>query len=175
VNFDHAAPFGAAFFIGLKIFMKITGASIKLPKQRGEWAELRFMARAAEHGLSISKPWGDSCRYDFIVEHAGKFLRVQVKSTVCQKRKSWAYHVNGRPYASGEIDFFAIYIIPKNIWYIFPADVISKFTRNMILSPHMKVSKHGVYKEAWHLLRGGEVSQPAAVVKTGTQVLSRTT
>jgi hypothetical protein len=88
-NFNHAAPSGAAFFIAVKVFMKITGASIKQNKQRGEWAELRFMARASEHGLSISKPWGDSCRYDFIVEHAGKFLRVQV-----QKRKSWAYHVN---------------------------------------------------------------------------------
>jgi hypothetical protein len=29
-------------------------------KQRGEWAEMKFMARAAEHGLPGSKPWGDS-------------------------------------------------------------------------------------------------------------------
>jgi hypothetical protein len=83
--------------------MEITGASIKQPKQRGEWAELRFMARASEHGLSISKPWGDSCRYDFIVEHAGKFLRVQVKSTTCLKRNSYAYHVNGRPTAGTKL------------------------------------------------------------------------
>jgi len=139
--------------------MKITGASIKQPKQRGEWAELRFMARASEHGLSISKPWGDSCRYDVIVGHAGKFLRVQVKSTVCRKRNSYAYHVNGRAYTREQIDFLAVYIIPKNIWYIFPVEVISKCTRNVILSPHMKVSKHGAYIEAWHLLRGEE---PAA-------------
>jgi hypothetical protein len=135
---------------------KITGASIKQPKQRGEWAELRFMARASEHGLSISKPWGDSCRYDVIVGHAGKFLRVQVKSTVCRSRHSYAYHVNGRAYTTEQIDFLAIYIIPKDIWYIFPAEVIVKCTRNVILSPHMKVSKHGAYIEAWHLLRGEE-------------------
>jgi hypothetical protein len=141
--------------------MRITGASIKQPKQRGEWAELRFMARASEHGLSISKPWGESCRYDVIVGHGGKFLRVQVKSTVCRKRKSYAYHVNGRPYTRGEIDFIAIYIIPKNIWYIFPADVISKFTRNVIMSPHMKVSNHGASIEAWHLLRGEEPATAA--------------
>jgi hypothetical protein len=137
----------------VKGFMKITGASIKQPKQRGEWAELRFMARASEHGLSISKPWGDSCRYDVIVGHAGEFLRVQVKSTTCRKRNSYAYHVNGRAYTREQIDFLAVYIIPKNIWYIFPVEVISKCTRNMILSPHMKVSKHGAYIEAWHLLR----------------------
>lgn len=136
--------------------MEITGESIKQNKQRGEWAELRFMARASEHGLSVSKPWGDSCRYDFIVEYAGTFVRVQVKSTVCLKRNSYAYHINGRPYTRGEIDFLAIYVIPKNVWYIFPADVISKFTRNVILSPHMKVSKYGAYIEAWHLLRGAE-------------------
>jgi hypothetical protein len=71
--------------------MKTTGASIKQPKQRGARAELRFVARAAQHGFSISKPLGDGRPYDFIVKHAGKFVRVQVKSTVCQKRKSYAY------------------------------------------------------------------------------------
>jgi hypothetical protein len=38
------------------------GSRIKNSKLRGEWAELRFMTRAAEHGLMISKPWGDSVR-----------------------------------------------------------------------------------------------------------------
>jgi hypothetical protein len=41
------------------------GIDIKHPKQRGEWAELRFMARAAEHGLCITKPWGEMAHYDF--------------------------------------------------------------------------------------------------------------
>src|SRR5438552_12970322 len=52
------------------------------PKRRGEWVELQFMARAAAHGLTVSKPWGDSARYDFIVEQRGRFRRVQVKSTL---------------------------------------------------------------------------------------------
>ena len=51
------------------------------PKKRGEWVELQFVARAAHHGLTVSKPWGDTARYDFIVEHGGRFQRVQVKST----------------------------------------------------------------------------------------------
>jgi hypothetical protein len=38
------------------------GSQIRNSKLRGEWAELRFMTRAAEHGLMISKPWGDSAR-----------------------------------------------------------------------------------------------------------------
>ena len=38
----------------------------KLPltdaKKRGEWVEMQFMARAAQHGLTVSRPWGDSAR-----------------------------------------------------------------------------------------------------------------
>ena len=43
------------------------------------------MTRAAEHGLRMIKPWGDSSRYDFVVETGGRFLRVQVKSTSIQQ------------------------------------------------------------------------------------------
>jgi len=35
---------------------------IKQPKRRGEWVELRFMAAAAENGLHVTKPWGDSAQ-----------------------------------------------------------------------------------------------------------------
>jgi len=50
-------------------------------KQRGEWVELQFMARAARLGFAISKPWGDTQAYDVGIEHGPNFLRVQVKST----------------------------------------------------------------------------------------------
>src|SRR5579864_3890479 len=95
--------------------MKTPGMRIKKPKQRGEWAELRFMARAAENGLSVSKPWGDSGRYDVVVDHNGQLLRIQVKSTM---HKSHGSRVcNSRPditkrYKQREFDFLAAYIIP---------------------------------------------------------------
>ena len=50
-------------------------------KQRGEWAELCFMARAAGMGLCVCKPYGDSAQYDVGIEDAGRLLRVQIKST----------------------------------------------------------------------------------------------
>ena len=50
-------------------------------KRRGEWVELIFMMRAAELEFNVSKPWGDSSRYDVSVEDGGRFRRVQVKST----------------------------------------------------------------------------------------------
>ena len=138
--------------------MKITGTSIKHHKRRGEWAELRFMARAAEHGLSVSKPWGESDPYDFIVEHKAKFFRVQVKSTTYRRGHSYYCRLHasqGQLYTNQQIDFVAVYIIPKNIWFIFPIDVVLRAKSTLILSPHMEISKNGAYEEAWHLMRGG--------------------
>jgi hypothetical protein len=135
----------------------ITGANIADCKERGEWAELRFMARASEHGLHICKPWGDSRRYDFAVEHAGKFLRVQVKSTTCKRNNSYICSLRShhtQPYSSSEIDFVAAYVIPKNVWFIFPVAVVLNCNRTLVLSPHLEVSKYGRYEEAWHLMRG---------------------
>jgi hypothetical protein len=97
-------------------------------KRRGEWAELLFMTRALEHGLRVIKPWGDSSRYDFVVETAGRFLRVQVKSTSWRRRKHYACGIEGggkNPYTSAEIDFVAIYVIPADSWYIVPIEVAS--------------------------------------------------
>ena len=32
-------------------------------KERGEWVELVFMARAVRNGFRVSKPWGDSAAF----------------------------------------------------------------------------------------------------------------
>ena len=45
------------------------GAQLKTPKERGEWAELYFMMMAAGLGMKVSKPFGDSGRYDVGVEN----------------------------------------------------------------------------------------------------------
>jgi hypothetical protein len=58
---------------------------IKHAKKRGEWAELKFMAAAAEQGLCVTKPWGETAQYDFVVEHKARFVRVQVKSRGVQR------------------------------------------------------------------------------------------
>ena len=42
-------------------------------KRRGEWVELIFMMRAAELEFNVSKPWGDSSRYDVSVEDGDGF------------------------------------------------------------------------------------------------------
>src|SRR5271169_2922684 len=100
---------------------------IKDPKARGEWVESVFMARAGEHGLVVSKPWGDSASYDFVIGRPGRFVSVQVKSTVCRSGGGYECCIRGRgnkAYASGSFDFLAAYVVLEDAWYIIPARVV---------------------------------------------------
>jgi hypothetical protein len=126
---------------------------IKNSKLRGEWAELRFMARAAEHGLMVSRPWGDSAAYDFMVERRGRIHRVQVKCTTYRRGNSYKCHVtaNGVPYSKDQLEFIAAYVIPADVWYILPVAATGAQI-HILLSPHRKNSRYDRYKEAWHLL-----------------------
>ena len=136
--------------------MKKPGMKIRHPKLRGEWAELCFMTRAAEHGLQVTKPWGETARYDFAVEYEGRFVRVQVKSTMFVDRGGYSCSVRGRsgPYEGDPFDVVAAYLIPEDVWYIIPAGKI-RGQGSIALYPHLKNGKYARYKEAWHLLRQG--------------------
>ncbi len=115
------------------------------------------MMLAAERGLSVAKPWGDSGRYDVAVEHEGKFMRVQVKCTMarCGKGYVCTFIRSGlAPYTAEELDFFAIYVIPVDVWYIIPAEVATLHKHNILLSPRLKGHKYARYLDARHLLRG---------------------
>jgi hypothetical protein len=57
-----------------------------------------------------------------------------------------------RGYAPGVVDFFAIYIIPTDDWYIIPCAVVGDRDANVFFKPGMKGQKYGEYREAWHLL-----------------------
>src|SRR5438045_9492092 len=76
---DAAHPGRVSIFDTFQMTKK-NGINPKHSKLRGELAELRFMTRAAEWGLRVIKPWGDSAGYDLVVEQGGRFLRVQVKA-----------------------------------------------------------------------------------------------
>jgi len=131
------------------------------PKRRGEWVELQFMARAAAHGLVVSKPWGDTARYDFVVESDGKFHRVQVKSTMAPHGKGYLCnaHTMGPDnrtvlrYDRSQIDFFAFFVVPEDLWYIVPVEA-SERRRSAILNPRNTKNRYWRYLEAWHLLAG---------------------
>src|SRR5277367_3800942 len=108
-----------------KEYGMMDGSVVKNCKEQGEWAELCFMAKAAGFGLRVSKPYGDSASYDVGVECEGRILRVQVKSTLYRRRgiESYSLNVHGprrQLYKDGSVDFFAVYLIPRDTWYILP-------------------------------------------------------
>src|SRR5260370_38120425 len=88
-----------------------TGMEVfKTYKQRGEWVELLFMTRAAKRGYVVSKPWGDSSRYDVGIEQDGRIKRVQVKGTDCGEGDGYTCNLAGRKLRTDhakEIDYLA--------------------------------------------------------------------
>jgi hypothetical protein len=135
----------------------IQAAAEPTRKRRGEAAQAAFLARATYLGFSVCIPWGDSDRYDSVVELDRGFLRVQVKSaTRCAETR---YRVkttgaSGKIYTSKEIDFFVGYIVPENIWYIIPIQAIGhrKNIRFYPTSRRQSKAMFEKYREAWCLL-----------------------
>jgi len=138
---------------------KIMGARIKGTRERGAWAEMYFMVLAMSYGLKVSSPYGGLGPYDVGVENGtGPILRVQVKCTLylCSAG-SYCMSINmkrgargRRGYAPGMVDFFAIYIIPTDDWYIMPYAVVGDRDANVFFKPGMKGQKYEKYREAWH-------------------------
>ena len=128
------------------------------PKLRGEWAETHFLARASEHGLHVSKPYGDCLPYDFIVEHGGRMMRVQVKSTSFQcpgytGYKCFVKPTKGKRYRPDALDFIAAYILPEDIWYIIPFRELTNIG-TVHLDPASDRNRYHRYREAWELMSG---------------------
>lgn len=139
---------------------------IRDKKERGEWAEMVFMERAAERGIAVSRPWGTRS-YDFVVGRPGRFLAVQVKCTIFELGKDGvdkgymcSVCTSSRPYAQGSFDFLAAYLVYEDAWYIIPeAEMLGKKT--VSLATNCVESRYEEFREAWHLLEeprddGGE-------------------
>jgi len=127
---------------------------IKDPKRRGEWVESVFMARAAELGLAVSKPWGDSRSYDFVVGRPGHFVGVQVKSTTIRSGGGYVCVIRkqGKAYPRGSFDFVAGYVVPEDVWYIIPANKV--WGRECVsVCSEAPQAQYEEYREAWGLLR----------------------
>jgi hypothetical protein len=149
-------------------------------KRRGELAELAFVFKAASLGFGVAKPYGDSERYDFILDSraldssaldfptndvSGKLWRVQVKSTTTLLNGLYRINahrrVQGRAiaYRPSEVDFLVAHIIPEDAWFVLPIEDILDRT-SLLFSPksYARPSHHDEYREAWHLFRQPEHS-----------------
>jgi hypothetical protein len=130
-------------------------------KRRGELSELAFVYKAATQGFHVAKPYGDSERYDFILEAGHRLWRIQVKATTTLR--NGRYHVNCHrrthgglvPYQPEEVDFIVAHIIPEDSWFIVPIAVTQGHT-TLLFAPRyypLTPGLYGAYREAWHLLR----------------------
>ena len=50
-------------------------------KRTGERSEAAFLHKASSLGFGVARPWGDSERYDFILDNGRQLLRIQTKAT----------------------------------------------------------------------------------------------
>jgi hypothetical protein len=122
-------------------------------KRRGEMVEAQFLARVARLEFRVAKPWGDSDRYDFVVEAGSGFWRVQVKSTRYRRGEKYCVVLQrkGETYHEDEIDFLVVYVEPEDLWYVLPIEMVASL-RGLGLYPWLRRSKFDRYREAWCLL-----------------------
>ena len=129
-------------------------------KELGEIAEADFLAKAAGMGMWVAKPWGDSRKYDFIVDAEGRLQRVQVKSAYSEGRDggySFRMHGNSqKAYQADEIEVLVAYVVPKNAWYVFPVSALTDVPSLKLFPGSRKSrSKYEKYREAWGILMEG--------------------
>ena len=129
-------------------------------KKKGEAAELAFMLKAVNLGFGVAKPWGDSERYDFILDTGTRLWRVQVKSTSAMQYGSYCVnaqrHANGNSiaYRTGEIDFLIAQIVPEDCWYVIPLKaILPRKSLRIYPEDELRAGRYRKYREAWHLIR----------------------
>ena len=145
-------------------------------KRTGELAEAAFLHKAVGLGLKVTKPWGDSERYDFVVDAGERLWRVQIKCTAAVR--AGGYHIQpihfvyGKKkvtYTAEDIDVLAAYIIPLDVWYVVPIEAIGAGT-SLRLYPEggCKAAPFEGYREGWGLF-GGNAAPVAEVVEEGAE------
>jgi len=130
-------------------------------KRTGELSEAAFLLKAESLGFHVSRPWGDSERYDFILDTGPRLWRVQLKCTEAVHARGYdiqpIYAVYGQGkvvYTADQIDVLVAHIIPKDTWYVLPVDAFAP-CKSLRFYPDIECrrARWESYREAWHLLR----------------------
>lgn len=124
--------------------------------QIGHKGEILFEYFAADQDWEVSKPFGNSDKYDYVVNDKEKLFTVQVKT--CKSKKAGSptdvYEVisckykRGKKenYEKGDFDYFAFVILEEKVLYLIPAKLAIKRS-SVMLYPHRpeKDKKWGKY------------------------------
>ena len=105
-------------------------------KQKGNRTELLCMAAFVENGCSVSIPYGDNPKYDFIFDNGTGLYRVQVKTARdngrngfeidCRRTLVNTKRVINERYKKNEVDYFATFWEGK--CYLVPTEEVSLIT-----------------------------------------------
>ena len=130
---------------------EIHAIGLATAKRRGEVAEAAFLAKAASLGFGVAKPWGDSERYDFILDSGHHYWRVQIKSTEHFAGSRYRVKAAGwkARYTPDEIDFLIAYIVPQNLWYIVPVTALASRSGLSFYPGGAGKGRLEKYREAW--------------------------
>jgi len=144
----------------------------KNTKVTGERSEAAFLYRASnpDFNFGIAKPWGDSRRYDFILDNGRRLHRIQIKCTESIRAQAYetrATYTTGKTravYTKDDIDFIAAHVVPLDIWYIIPVEICTPQPM-LRFYPHRQAKKMRLepYREAWHLLQEEEIGETGKI------------
>jgi hypothetical protein len=149
---------------------------VRNTKRRGEIVEIAFLHTVANMGFAVTKPYGDSEPYDFIVDSGNRLWRVQVKS--CLYRNGLTYWVGARhrsptvpaqgPYTAEQIDILAVDIVPADAWYVIPVNAFSPSTSFGLPSTPSggRCGKYEQFREAWYLMACRQKGEPREGIVT---------
>jgi len=132
-------------------------------KLAGERSEAAFLSRAHNLGYGVARPWGDSMRYDFIIDNGESLLRVQVKATdslragAYETRATYTVGKGRAVYTRRDIDFLAAHVVPLDLWYILPVEICEPAPM-LRFYPHRQARQMRLekYREAWNLLQASD-------------------
>jgi len=114
-------------------------------KEKGNLTELQCLTAFYELGHKVSIPYGENCRYDFILDVNGHLLKIQVKTSKSVSDECFSFatrstRVNSQgcistTYTKKDIDYFATfhngkcYLVPveecgveKKLRYCYPSN-----------------------------------------------------
>ena len=121
-------------------------------KLKGNLTELLCLAAFTELGYTVSIPYGDCAKYDFIVEIENKLYKIQCKTSSFQEKGVYKMatrstqvgttSTNVRTYSKKDIDYFATII--NGQCYIIPVEEASGKQKILRFKPPKNGQKEGI-------------------------------
>jgi hypothetical protein len=124
------------------------------PKEKGEKTEAILIAKFVERGFRVLLPFGDSRRYDLVLDTPDGFRRVQCKTgklingtvrfPVSSVRTN--LRVSRRSDYHGQVDYFAVYCYENSQAYLVPIDLVGVSNASLRVTPAKHAGGNPVLK-----------------------------